>query len=323
MKRYVALFMIAGMIGTVPAFAVEDSSDAGTDASYDEAVTLSAAVEDSSEIDEFSEVELTVEAEPSELPDADVDENLTSSLSGEMLLQVEGAGEVYYVDPVDGGKEYLADGEAAYNLLRRRALGITNANLETIPVGTEAEDSNVCSETSLGDKLRGRILLQVEENGEAWYVRPKNCRRYYLGTYEKAYEIMKKLSLGITDENLAKVKDSARQKVKRALRYSVAYLVNEKDMTVEEAKEKVKAGVEKTKSCYRTTLGEFTAEELDGLYGEKRAMARRCAAKTVLPKISDEKKTEIKRNIRESRRKIMHRIRNTQNDSNVSDESDM
>lgn len=48
----------------------------------------------------------------------------------------------------------------------------------------------------LADRLSGRILLQVEDNGEAWYVFPENNKRYYLGTAGQAYELMKKLSLG-------------------------------------------------------------------------------------------------------------------------------
>lgn len=29
--------------------------------------------------------------------------------------------------------------------------------------------------------LSGKILLQVEDRGEAWYVNPANLKRYYLG----------------------------------------------------------------------------------------------------------------------------------------------
>lgn len=53
--------------------------------------------------------------------------------------------------------------------------------------------------------LEGRILLQVESHGEAWYVYPEDHKRYYLGDGEAAYEVMRYLGLGITSANLAQV----------------------------------------------------------------------------------------------------------------------
>lgn len=44
--------------------------------------------------------------------------------------------------------------------------------------------------------LGGKILLQVEENGEAWYVYPRNNRRYFLARPTDAFDIMRRLGLG-------------------------------------------------------------------------------------------------------------------------------
>jgi hypothetical protein len=52
-------------------------------------------------------------------------------------------------------------------------------------------------------RLAGRILLQVESHGEAWYVNPKDYKRYYLGKPDDAYALMKKLSLGISEQEFA------------------------------------------------------------------------------------------------------------------------
>ncbi len=57
----------------------------------------------------------------------------------------------------------------------------------------------------LADKLRGRILLQVESHGEAWYVNPNDNKRYYMKDGDSAYQIMRFLSLGITNDNLAEI----------------------------------------------------------------------------------------------------------------------
>lgn len=52
-------------------------------------------------------------------------------------------------------------------------------------------------------RLSGRILLQVESNGEAWYVNPKDQKRYYLGRPDDAYNVMRRLSLGISEKEFA------------------------------------------------------------------------------------------------------------------------
>ncbi len=52
---------------------------------------------------------------------------------------------------------------------------------------------------------KGRILLQVEQNGEAWYVNPDDNKRYFLYRPKTAFEVMKKLGLGINNDNLNKI----------------------------------------------------------------------------------------------------------------------
>ncbi len=55
------------------------------------------------------------------------------------------------------------------------------------------------------NRVSGRIFIQVERNGEAWYVHPVDKRRYYLGRPVEALGIMRTLSLGISDENINKI----------------------------------------------------------------------------------------------------------------------
>lgn len=54
-------------------------------------------------------------------------------------------------------------------------------------------------------KLSGRILLQVQAHGEAWYIRPHNLLRYYMKDGAAAYDMMRIFGQGITDANLAKI----------------------------------------------------------------------------------------------------------------------
>jgi len=58
---------------------------------------------------------------------------------------------------------------------------------------------------ALADDLSGKILLQVEENGEAWYVNPDNSNRYYMGRPSDAFALMREFGLGISTENLNKI----------------------------------------------------------------------------------------------------------------------
>lgn len=70
---------------------------------------------------------------------------LINRLRGRLLLQTEGRGEVWYLNPVDGKRYYLRDGDAAYALMRSVGLGITNARLTLIPQGpTDCGDDFAC-----------------------------------------------------------------------------------------------------------------------------------------------------------------------------------
>jgi len=61
------------------------------------------------------------------------------------------------------------------------------------------------TDSSLSTRLKGRILLQVESHGEAWYVNPTNSHRYYLRDGVSAYGALRKFGLGITNADLAKI----------------------------------------------------------------------------------------------------------------------
>jgi hypothetical protein len=142
-----------------------------------------------------------------------VDSALTRKLAGRILLQVENHGEAWYLDPTTLKKYYLADGSSAYTALRTFGLGIKNTDLEKIPVGGQlvANGSpsslmgSVKSNSQLVNRLKGKILLQVENHGEAWYVNPVDGKRYYMANGGAAYQIMRNLSLGISNSNLRKI----------------------------------------------------------------------------------------------------------------------
>ena len=196
-----------------------------------------------------STLNMIIPAGNTQAPAATASGSLNKRLAGNILLQVEDKGQAWYLNPKDLKRYYLADGAAAYQIMRRAGVGITNADLRKIPIGidnrfakndsdgdllpdglevaigTDPKDSDSDNDSYLdGEELRsgfnpsgkgslhfdsaftnnqkGKILLQVEKNGEAWYVSPQDNKRYYLGNGDLAFQIMRYLSLGISNKNL-------------------------------------------------------------------------------------------------------------------------
>lgn len=65
--------------------------------------------------------------------------------------------------------------------------------------------STVKIDSKFAEKLKGKILLQVESHGEAWYINPTNNKKYYMADGAQAYNIMRDLGVGITNNNLNKI----------------------------------------------------------------------------------------------------------------------
>lgn len=59
----------------------------------------------------------------------------------------------------------------------------------------------------LDKQLAGKILLQVESMGQAWYVNPNDGLRHYLGRPADAFQVMRELGLGITEADFNSFKD--------------------------------------------------------------------------------------------------------------------
>src|SRR5680860_458334 len=115
--------------------------------------------------------------------------DFVESIKGYILLQVERNGEAWYVYPKTGEKYYLGRPAQAFEIMQKLSLGAKHdfiANTEIFP-----------------ENLAGMILLDVELNGEAYYIYPKDFKKYYLGRPRDAFRIMQNLGLGITNKDLA------------------------------------------------------------------------------------------------------------------------
>ena len=121
-------------------------------------------------------------------------------LKGYILLQVESNGEAWYIDPQDGLRYYLARPTDAFNIMRLLGLGATHADIEKIP-------SNLHDDSDLlfANMHSGEILLDVERNGEAWYIYPGDMWGYYLDRPATAFQVMRNTGLGATNSTVMSI----------------------------------------------------------------------------------------------------------------------
>lgn len=120
-----------------------------------------------------------------------IDQNLANRLKGGILLQVEEQGQAWYVNPADGKKYYFACPADAFNIIRTLALG--------------ASHKFITDNKIFPGRVSGKILLDVEDHGKAYYINPKDKKPYYLGRPADAFNVMKSLGLGITNNNIRKI----------------------------------------------------------------------------------------------------------------------
>lgn len=119
-------------------------------------------------------------------------EDLSTKLSGKILLQVEDKGQAWYVDPVTKQRAFLGRPNDAFKIMRELSLGIS-------------EDNYWKYKGVAPKNLSGRILLRVEANGEAYYVNPSDLKMHYLGRPADAFSVMRTLGQGISNANLASI----------------------------------------------------------------------------------------------------------------------
>jgi hypothetical protein len=53
----------------------------------------------------------------------------------------------------------------------------------------------------ISERLKGKILLQVQSHGEAWYVNPDSQSRFYLGRPADAFRVMREQGLGVSNKD--------------------------------------------------------------------------------------------------------------------------
>jgi hypothetical protein len=139
-------------------------------------------------------------------------QSLSQRLSGKILLQVENHGEAWYVDPINHTKYYLGKPDDMLSVMRERGIGISNVDLQKIPVGningTALQESISQVDYAFAAKNKGKIFLQVEAHGEAWYLNPGDNKRYYLGNPISALVLVRHFGLGIKNADLETIESA-------------------------------------------------------------------------------------------------------------------
>ncbi len=173
---------------------------------------------------------------------------LADRLAGQILIQAQNRGQAWYINPATKQRQFLYHPSQAFQVMREQGIGITNADLEKIPLGlreysgtdTDGDGLSDAFEEAIGtdpnkadtdgdgydDKTelsaiynpkgpgmmpynaqfamrqRGKIFLQVESHGEAWWVNPDEDKRYFLGRPDDALALMRAYGKGISDNDI-------------------------------------------------------------------------------------------------------------------------
>ncbi len=157
-----------------------------------------------------------------------VENSFAEKLKGRLLLQVQYQGQIWYVEP-ESLNRYQVTAENAREIFTSLAIGITNANLDTIPTAPDSLKNNQDSDKDgypdktevefgynifgsgkanfnekITKRLRGKFLLQVERAGRIWYVNPQDEKKYEVRS-DNIMLLFRELALGITNSDLYRI----------------------------------------------------------------------------------------------------------------------
>jgi len=132
-------------------------------------------------------------SKPSSVKNIKIDQTFVNKSKGRIFLQVELRGEAWYINPKDGKRYYMADGAAAYSIMRKLGVGINNQNY-----------NKILSNKTYAKSQAGKIFIKTEDLGKAYYI-DSNGTAHYLKDGAEAYNVMRKLGLGIKNSDLEKI----------------------------------------------------------------------------------------------------------------------
>lgn len=123
-------------------------------------------------------------------------QSLASNLKGNILLQVEANGEAWYVDPVSLERVFLGSPNNAFVVMSEYARGISNDDFDAL-----SED--------IPENLQGRFVIKTQDAGKMYYIEPDGNGAVYVGGPADAYNLIKAVGVGISDNDLATIPETA------------------------------------------------------------------------------------------------------------------
>ena len=115
-------------------------------------------------------------------------EAMYNRMKGKIIVKPEDKGRAYYVNPSNGMMRSLGRPADAFAVMREEGLGISDADFNAWD-GTAPEN------------LAGKILLKVEDVGQAYYVNPETLEMIFLSRPADAFKVMRDLGLGVSNED--------------------------------------------------------------------------------------------------------------------------
>lgn len=116
-----------------------------------------------------------------------------ADLRGRVLLQADDKGQAWYINPLDGKRYSLGRPDAALKVMRSLGLGVKSDKLDA------------WRKYRAPRAYSGRIVLDVENLGEAYYINPLDQKLYFLGSPAQALEVMSALGLGVYTADLNRI----------------------------------------------------------------------------------------------------------------------
>jgi len=156
---------------------------------------------------------------------------ISKRLSGKLLLDVDQGGAIWFVDNMNY-KRHNVKWNNALNIFQMFALGITDDDLLKIPAKTESINQDLDTDgdgykdehelkkgyspynnklvkfkldNKVGQRLKGRFLLQVQKGGAIWYVDSNGYRHSV--RWNNLRPLFESLALGITNFDLKKIEE--------------------------------------------------------------------------------------------------------------------
>ncbi len=139
--------------------------------------------------------------------------NITGTLSHSTTINNLTAGQnyKYYIKcKNNGGLVNNNDYIISFNVNQKDNKNNSSNNKKTNPTLQEKIKKQTktilkIKEEKMYDRLKGKILLKVEDNGRAYYIHPLTKKGFYLGRPADAFEIMREQSIGIKNNDLEKI----------------------------------------------------------------------------------------------------------------------